>query len=238
MDIAQFLYLPLAPIFFFVLVALCLLVLVFSLIRRAYQQLGLTHAQAVVVLLGSLIGSFINIPLALIPSETVAAGQMVDFFGMRYQIPPPTDWGGTVLAVNVGGAVIPVIMSAYLLFRWQLWAAGLLATVVVGAICYWFSSPVPGMGIAVPVFIPAIAATIIALLLSRQSAASLAYVAGSLGTLIGGDLLNFGSFAELGAPILSIGGAGTFDGIFLTGIIAVLITGISARRRDSRPTAS
>jgi uncharacterized membrane protein len=62
-----------------------------------------------------------------------------------------------------------------------------------------------------------------ALLLSRQSAPALAYVSGSLGTLIGADLLNLGRVQGLGAPVVSIGGAGTFDGIFLTGILAVLL---------------
>jgi uncharacterized membrane protein len=79
------------------------------------------------------------------------------------------------------------------------------------------------MGIAVPVFIPPAIAAVTALLLSRQSASSLAYICGSLGTLIGADLLNLGKVQELSAPIVSIGGAGRFDGIFMTGILAVLL---------------
>jgi uncharacterized membrane protein len=51
----------------------------------------------------------------------------------------------------------------------------------------------------------------------------LAYVGGTLGTLIGADVLNLGRIGGLGAPIVSVGGAGTFDGIFLTGILAVLL---------------
>ena len=47
--------------------------------------------------------------------------------------------------------------------------------------------------------------------------------AGSMGTLIGADLLNLDKIQGLGAPVASIGGAGTFDGVFLTGIIAVLL---------------
>jgi uncharacterized membrane protein len=50
-----------------------------------------------------------------------------------------------------------------------------------------------------------------------------AYIAGSLGTLIGADLLNLDKVRGLGAPVVSIGGAGTFDGIFLAGIVAVLL---------------
>jgi uncharacterized membrane protein len=66
-------------------------------------------------------------------------------------------------------------------------------------------------------------------LLSREFAPQLAYIAGSMGTLIGADLTNLHKVAGLGAPIASIGGAGTFDGIFLTGILAVLLASITTR---------
>ena len=91
------------------------------------------------------------------------------------------------------------------------------------------------MGIAIPVFVPAIATTLAALTLSRTRPAPLAYIAGSLGTLIGADLMNLDKLAELNAPIASIGGAGTFDGIFVTGIVAVLIASIPSRSRDPTP---
>ena len=64
---------------------------------------------------------------------------------------------------------------------------------------------------------------------SRRFAGPLAYVSGSLGTLIGADLLNLDKLHGLGAPIASIGGAGTFDGIFVTGILAVLLAGFGTR---------
>jgi uncharacterized membrane protein len=44
--------------------------------------------------------------------------------------------------------------------------------------------------------------------------------------MIGADLLNLGSIHGLGAPVASIGGAGTFDSIFLIGIVAVLIASV------------
>jgi len=158
---------------------------------------------------------------------------MIDFFGMRYQVPAATDWRGTVLALNVGGALIPVIMSIYLLFRWQFWWEGLLAIGMVAAVCFWLATPLPGLGIAIPTVAPAIATTVVALVLSRKHAAPLAYIAGSLGTLIGADLMNLDKIAELNAPVASIGGAGTFDGIFLTGIAAVLIASIRGRPRNT-----
>jgi uncharacterized membrane protein len=85
----------------------------------------------------------------------------------------------------------------------------------------------PGLGIAEPVFVPSVTTAIVALLLSREQAAPLAYIGGSLGTLISADLLNLGRIRGLGAPVASIGGAGTFDGIFLIGIVAVLIASLS-----------
>jgi uncharacterized membrane protein len=48
--------------------------------------------------------------------------------------------------------------------------------------------------------------------------------------LIGADLLNLRKLQGLGAPIVSIGGAGTFDGIFVTGLMAVLLAGLTGRR--------
>ena len=74
----------------------------------------------------------------------------------------------------------------------------------------------------------AVTAAIVALLLRREQAAPLAYIGGSLGTLLGADLLNLGNIQGLGAPVASIGGAGTFDGIFLTGILAVLIASLTS----------
>jgi len=141
-------------------------------------------------------------------------------------IPVVVEWPGTIIAVNVGGAVIPGLLSLYLLARNRLWGLGLIAIAGVTVVCHILAEPVPGLGIALPVFVPPASAAIVALLLSRRYAAPLAYIGGSLGTLIGADLLNLGKVQGLGAPVASIGGAGTFDGIFLTGILAVLLASI------------
>jgi uncharacterized membrane protein len=93
---------------------------------------------------------------------------------------------------------------------------------------------VPGLGIALPILVPILTTAVIALLLSYRQAAPLAYISGSLGVLIGADLLNLDKLQGLGAPIASIGGAGTFDGIFLVGILAVLIASISSRTGGDR----
>jgi uncharacterized membrane protein len=90
-------------------------------------------------------------------------------------------------------------------------------------VTYVLARPVAGVGIVVPTIVPPLAAAAAALLLSRDAAPAIAYVAGTIGTLVGADLLHLRGALALGAPVLSIGGAGTFDGIFLTGILAALL---------------
>jgi uncharacterized membrane protein len=230
-------YLPVALPFFSLLagafLVLALLVLVGAL-RSAYEHLGLSPQAATLLLFGSLFGSYFNIPVAHLPEEEIVAAREVYFYGMHYIIPVRVEWPGTVIAVNVGGAVIPVLLSLYLLAKKRLWGRGLVAAACVAAVCYQLAEPIPGVGIALPVFVPPAAAAIIALILSRKDVAPLAYIAGSLGTLVGADLLNLDKLRGLGAPVASIGGAGTFDGIFLSGVLAVLLASVLglARRPD------
>jgi uncharacterized membrane protein len=76
----------------------------------------------------------------------------------------------------------------------------------------------------IPPLVAAIAAWLLAALFgSSQHVDAIAYVSGVVGTLIGADLANLKKLDDLGAPVASIGGAGTFDGVFLTGIVAVLL---------------
>jgi len=232
MQISQMHYLPMTPGFFSLLVGFFLIVLVLRSVRFAFESLGVSSRTAIFLLFASLIGSFFNIPIAELPSDHVMSNQVVEFFGMRYTVPFSTH-DTTVLAVNVGGGVIPTVMSLYLLATHELWTKGLIATAIVALVMHWMANPVPGLGIAVPVFMPVLITAVIAVLLSRQEAAPLAYIAGSLGTLIGADLSNLDKVSGLGAPVASIGGAGTFDGIFLTSIFAVLLASLYARPRTA-----
>jgi uncharacterized membrane protein len=231
---SQIHYLPMTPGLFSILVILfaaLIIVVQLRILRYAYMRLGIGPGAALLLLFGSLIGSYFNIPITILPGAHAQSGQIVDFYGMRYVVPLVTSWPGTVLAVNVGGAVIPTIMSTYLVIRYQLWFKAAIATVVIALIIHSMATPVAGIGIAVPVFAPVVTTAILAFILSREYAAPLAYIGGSMGTLIGADLLNLDKVAGLGAPVASIGGAGTFDGIFLTGILAVLLAGIASPSR-------
>ncbi|HEY1890021.1 MAG TPA: DUF1614 domain-containing protein [Steroidobacteraceae bacterium] len=202
------------------------------LLRFASQSMGLTESALITVLALSLLGSYINIPVAYLPEhQTVAAGE-ITFFGMTYIVPVVRQTHATVLAVNVGGAIIPVCLSIYLLIKHRLFVLAAIGTLLVAVVTHFLAQPVPGFGIALPIFVPIIATAIIAIALSRRRAAPLAYISGSLGTLIGADLLNLGAVQSLGASVASIGGAGTFDGIFVTGLMAVLWAGLSRCLHD------
>jgi uncharacterized membrane protein len=229
-------YFPLALPFLLILafsfIALLLLIEV-GILEYAYEKIGIGRRHMFALLIFSLLGSYINIPVAELPAKEVYSGQQVTFFGMPYIVPYVADWPRTIIAVNLGGAVIPTILSIYLLFKNKLFLRGPVAVVIVMVVTHLMAHPVPGVGIGEPIFIPPLVTTAAALFLSRKYAPPLAYIAGSLGTLIGADLLNLAKIQGLGAPVASIGGAGTFDGIFMTGILSVLLASLMTRKRTA-----
>ncbi len=182
-----------------ILLGLLILLVEARVLTYAYRKVGVHPRYAFAVMLLSLLGSQVNIPL--------------------YSI----DRGATVVALNVGGALIPILVSLYLLIHTGMYRRMLIGVSVVTAVVHSLAQIVPGVGIAVPMIVPPLVAAGVALPLAFRRAPPLAYVSGSMGTLIGADLLNLGKIARLGAPVVSIGGAGTFDGVFLTGILAGLL---------------
>lgn len=227
-------YLPLALPFilaFFFLFALLVILIEIGILEYAYERVGINRRYVFILLFFSLIGSYVNIPVAELPAQEVYSNRIVTFFGMEYVIPMVFGGPRTVIAVNVGGAVIPVFLSLYLMMKKRLFGRSLLGVFLVAAVCHHMAHPISGVGIIVPTFIPPLVATAAALLMSRQYAPPLAYISGSLGVLIGADLLNLDKIRGLGAPVASIGGAGTFDGIFLTGIVAVLLASLVTKKK-------
>jgi len=228
-------YIPLPRPFFFALFLFFVFVVVLielRILEYTYEKVGVDRRYVFFLLLLSFMGSYINIPIAQLPPEHMLTPRIIDFFGMQYVVPVATERPGTVIAVNLGGAVIPVVLSIYLAGRKKLYLRSVLAVGIVTAAVHIMAYPVPGVGIAEPMFIPPLVTAVVALVVSREHAAPLAYIAGSLGTLIGADLLNLDRIQGLGAPVASIGGAGKFDGIFLTGIIAVLLASLMSRKRE------
>ncbi len=228
-------YSPLGMLFMFLLALLLFAVVGFlflDLARTAFTRLGFSWSDALLVLLGSLIGSGINLPLTNMKcSNPMVTDRYVRAFGVVYKVPVVEQVNcDTLLAVNVGGAVIPALLSLYLLYSFPSALLFALAGVAfVSLVMNRVARPVKGLGIVTPALVPPLVAALTALTLVHALGAPqqyeflFAYVSGTLGTLIGADILNLGKIRDLGAPIASIGGAGTFDGVFLSGLIAVLL---------------
>ncbi len=205
--------------------AVLLLFVQVGLLSIAFEKLGLSMGSALLLLIVSLAGSAVNLPLFQLRTAT---------FPEQPPLPPPLDslwkmprWeqeGRTVIALNVGGGLVPLLFSAYLMGYHTLPLSEVgIAVAGVTAISYTFSRPVPGLGIGMPMLIAPLSAALIATVIRADQSAPLAYICGTLGVLIGADLLRLKDIRNLGAPLASIGGAGTFDGIYLTGLVAVLL---------------
>jgi uncharacterized membrane protein len=250
---------PWLPLILLMIVVPILMVLFFvNVAANSFTLFGLTYQEASLLLIASLVGGVINIPLTRrrIPLADPQLAQMSPTMQrlatiFHYYPPATVD---EVVAINVGGAVIPVLFSIYVLVRYP--AAILLAligTIVVIIVAKLLARPMPGIGITLPGFIPPIVAAAVAFLLvtfvgsplGMAALAPIAYVSGTLGTLVGADLLNLplvlrGGLLAAGPQriwrpgpnvpvnpdkprIVSIGGAGVFDGVFLTGVLAAFL---------------
>lgn len=208
-------------ILFILLLPVLLLLVQLQIAQIAFHRLGLSPTIGIMFFLLSLLGSSINIPM-LQREVPVAVEPDFDFipFFFRPRLPVVQK---QILAINLGGAIIPLLLCLYLFARVPPVETA-IATLVIIVIVKLLSRPVRGMGVVLPAFVPPIVSALFAFLLAPNNPAPTAYVSGVLGTLIGADVLNMPTLLKAREPgIMSIGGAGIFDGIYLVGIIAVLL---------------
>ena len=188
----------------------------------AFAKMGLDPFSGYLFYFLCLIGGGINIPVRREVADDVSADDDLALHFHRYfgiRLPTRKE---RVLAVNLGGAILPGLLSIYLL-KFVPLASVLAATAIVAATAYLLSRPVREIGIVMPAFVPPLVAALAAVSISRHHAPQLAYISGVIGTLVGADILRLSQMKKLGAPFMSIGGAGVFDGIYLVGIISVLL---------------
>jgi len=218
---------PFSPFYFAMLVVALGLLAVFvqvGALTLAFDKLGLSPNSATLLLFTSLLGSLINLPLFSVKAEGTPP-PMPQPFRSLLRLPPLAFTGKTVVAINVGGCLVPLAFSVYLLRHTPLNPLMVISAVaMVAAVCRLTSRPVPGVGIGIPIFVAPLVAAMVSLIIDPQNSAPLAYISGTLGVLIGADISRLNDIRKMGAPFASIGGAGTFDGIFLSGIVAVLLT--------------
>jgi len=202
---------------------LLIIVLQLGIFGIVLAKLGLSPDSAIILLASTLLGSLINLRLFTMDSS---AEELPENYPIPRSLfhPIPVIKGKITVALNVGGALIPICFSLYLISLHSVTPLQFIpAITIVASISYIFSRPIKGLGIGIPIFIAPVTAAISALLISPEHSAPLAYICGTLGVLIGADLFRLKDIKYIGAPVAAIGGAGTFDGIFFTGIVAVLL---------------
>lgn len=201
-----FLFLLYLPLFFGVLF--------FHLIEFGFEEIGIPANLTFFLILLILLGSFINIPLTKRKYFYVKKRY---FFGLIER----EELRGEGIFINLGGGLIPLIISLYLIYKIPQKSSILWPTLFMIFISYSLSRVIPERGVVIPAFIPPIFSAIFALVFCHPFAAPCAFISGVLGTLIGADILHLPDFKEKG--FLSIGGAGVFDGIFLTAIFSAVL---------------
>lgn len=216
------------------LIVLLLLPFLFlDLMQSALQKLHLGATFSLLVIVSIFLGGFVNIPLHRIERQVEQLIPISRIRAWMGWVPMGRKRNETILAVNVGGCLIPLALVIYQLFyivpgpSWAI-KAMIIAVAVNVAVCWWVARPVPGVGIVMPALTSPLVCVLAAWILLPDASfapirASVAFTAGVLGPLIGADLLHLRDMKQVSASVLSIGGAGTFDGIVLSGLLAALL---------------
>jgi len=217
------------PIALFLLLLILLPFWFAQVMGLALAKLRLDPQTALLVIVGIFLGSVVNIPVKrLVRHEDVTIHPFPHFGFLDHWPQFQGVRRETIVAVNLGGCIIPTMVAIYeigqlVMEAWPLLFAVVLAVAINTAVCYKLAKPVKGIGIAMPAMVPPIVAVMSALVLAPDQAPPLAFVAGVLGPLLGADLLHLREIPRISTGMASIGGAGTFDGIVLSGILAAYL---------------
>jgi uncharacterized membrane protein len=194
----------------------------------ALLGLGIAPRAATLLVIGIFAGSLFNVPVWRRESAEVLEYRPFDFFGIDRLAPRLVRSGAQqIVALNVGGCIVPSLIVAYELLRLATAGSAAPALAVIAlnvAVCYRMARPVAGLGILLPALLPGCLAALAAALLSREHAPAIAFCAGVLGPLVGADLLHIRDLGRRGVGLMSIGGAGTFDGIVISGFLAAMLS--------------
>ena len=222
----------LAILLFVGLIIVLIPLIILGVIGAAFTKLGFSWITAIAVVLLMLFGSYVNIPLYRIKRDMVRVSSdttAVFGSGSPWSVDPVWE---TLVSLNLGGAILPVCISFYLLYRAaSITSSSLLVPVglgilIVALVTFFATRPVPGVGLGVPLLIPGLTALLMGMLLFGGAgipATVVAFVSGTVGTLLGGNIAQLYRVRDLEVPEMSIGGAGTFSAIFICCILPALI---------------
>jgi uncharacterized membrane protein len=135
------------------------------------------------------------------------------------------------IGFDIAGFLIPFVISLKMVAdRRSPILPSVTGVIVVAAFAYLFSDFLPEEGVLIRnIYVLSLVASILGITLSNKNwgkAGPIAYVSGSLGVLIGADVVRISNvifYKSSTLVIASIGGAGVFDAIFVVGIFAVII---------------
>ena len=167
-------------------IAILAILVQFQVLTIAFDKLGLSAQSAYSLLIMTLAGSLLNLPLFTIDSNfTGSSGLPAELMAWaqkrRYLFP-----GKTLILVNIGGCVVPVAFSAYLFVANNVPVfQAILSVTLVSIVAYAVSRPVRGLGIGMPILFAPLSAAAVAYVIAGDDAAPLAYIGGTLGVLIG-----------------------------------------------------
>jgi uncharacterized membrane protein len=181
----------------------------FGVAHRILDRMRLTDKQALLFIAAVIVGSFIDIPIMRAPVE---------------------------VTMNVGGALLPILLSIWLIFKADETAErvrAILAAILVAAVVSLGSRYLPyepeNMFLD-PKIIYGISAGLIAYLAGRSRRS--AFVGGVLGIVLS-DIVHMVTIIGLGIPgTTDIGGAGAFDVVMIAGIIAVMVAELVGETRE------
>ncbi len=207
---------------FVILLPLLALYIGYLLVTKAFHDMGFSSVEAIIIVFVSfLLGA------GIIDGYTRISFSNIPLFTYH------TFW---VVGINIGGAVIPILLSVYLFIKYRLRLLWVLVGVgIVAVVTYMVTFPDPEKGIVstfpfwlLPVFIASVGSLVLSWKQKRK-AAPLAYCMGTLGVLLGADCLHLVrllSFEIHSTRNAVIGGASVFDMVFITGILAVVLDGM------------
>ena len=187
---------------FFPFIFLLLLSILFIIYKETFEKIGFGKRELSLLIVGSLSTKFFDLPIFVYKSY--------------------------LLALNVGGALIPLVLSFYLICKNNMRFLKILLAVSLVAFATYMVTIVKEEGVIsyFPYyFLPMILSFLLALLFyyRNPSATAFAYICSTLGVIIGGD---FSHLPELfRKPFMgSMGGAGIYDLVYLSGLISFCIT--------------
>lgn len=181
----------------------------FGVAQRILDRMRLTDKQALLFIAAVIAGSFINIPLMRSPVQ---------------------------LTINVGGALLPLLLSIWLIAKADETSEkirAVVASLLVTFTIYLGSRYLPyepeNMFLD-PKLIYGLSAGIIAYLAGRSRRS--AFIGGVLGIILS-DIVHMITIINAGIPgTVSIGGAGAFDVVMIAGIVAVMIAELVGETRE------